>query len=228
MLIGITAFLGTGCSIHVSKIDLDGNYQDYKINETKTVKVGSAMLSKIAYKNSCYDYVALIDYRTPSAAATSPAEIKKGKQYAACFEDPADPNSVLIKGIHAYGRYFLRIQKSGTIGGNGGWYNIGGDYNVRMFQTSWTEETLFALSEAKYYPGFDSFSERIVYLGMTDGKVRIGYRSESFNASKPSDDLDLIFDLGGDNLIACRNYTLKVLKADTANITFMVVDDTAI
>lgn len=220
-LISIT--LLTSCSINLSKTSLAGYDQNYKLGEQITVTVGSAMLSRINYKNSCYDYIALIDYETPGAAALGPATIKKGDQHPACFQNQSDENNVFIQSIHAYSNIFLGIDKSGFIGDKGGWYNSNG--GIKMFQHSWTHEQLFALSGSKYYPGFDSRRERLVYLGVNDGKIRIGYRLENHNSSKPDESNDIIHDLKDGDTISYQNFTLKILNADSTKITFLVIND---
>ncbi len=224
LVVLISSFFLINCSVHLSKIDLDGNYQDYSIAEQKTVNVGSAMLSKFNYKNSCYDYVALIDYETPKPGVMATTAIKKGTQYPACFHSPSKANYVFLKGVHAYENIFLAIDENGFIGEKGGWYNLA-NAGVRMFQASWTKEQLFALSKKTYYPGFDSRNERLIYLGMTDEKIRIGYREDNYNSSKPDESQDIIYDLSDEDTIAYLDYTLKILNADNTKITFVIVSD---
>lgn len=219
----IVIFL-TNCGVHFDRVALTGYYQDYNINEQRTVIVGSEMLSNFNYKNSCYDYIALIDYETPRPGVElSSVVIKKGNQYTACFQDTSNDNYVYMKGVHVYNHLFLGIEKNGFIGDRGGWYN---SYRgIRIFQSSWTKEQLFALSDAKFYPGFDSKSERLIYLGMDDGKIRLGYRLVNYNSSKQNESQDIIYNLRDGNTITFQNYTLKIIDADNTKITFIIVSD---
>lgn len=213
----------SGCSIPLTKIELEGYHQNYSLGDQKTVNVGSVMFSQINYKNSCYDYIALVDYETPTPGTLAAATIKKGNQYPACFQTPSNEKYVFIKGIHAYTHILLGIDKNGFIDDEGGWYNSNG--GIRIFQLSWTKDRLFALSDKKYYPGFDSRNERFIYLGMMDGKVRIGYRVDNHNSSKPDESQDIVHDLRDGNAITYLNYTFKIVNADNTKITFVLEND---
>ena len=214
----VVCMLLTGCRISLSRVELDGYYQDYNFGDKKTVNVGSVMLSKIVYKNSCYDYISLVDYVTPAPGFLEPVTLKKGNQYPACFKSSEKENYVFIKGIHAFDNIILGINKNGTIGDQGGWYNAG----LRMVQSSWPSEKIFTLSDNKYFPGFDTKNERFIYLGMTDGKIRIGYRVNNNNASKSDESQDIIHDLRDGNTVTYLNYTLNILNATSSSITFAI------
>lgn len=221
MLLGVLILFIAGCEAHLTKLQLDGSFQDYKLNEPRTARVGSTMLSRFVFKNSCYDYIAVKDYKTPEAGSLGAAVIKKGTQYPACLIDLSDPNSVFMQGVHTFSNISLRIQKDGFIGDNGGWYHG----NSKNILSSWPNEKLFVLSDQKYFPGFDSQNQRLIYLGRLDGKIRIGYRSTSYNSSKPASAQDLIFNLKDGDIITCLNFTIKVLNADSSKISFIAVDE---
>ncbi|MBI5098591.1 MAG: hypothetical protein HZB30_05070 [Nitrospirae bacterium] len=129
-----------------------------------------------------------------------------------------------MKGLHVYNYILLGIEKNGFIGERGGWYNTMGD-GIRMFQSSWTKEQLFALSDAKFYPGFDSRNERLIYMGMDDSKIRLGYRLVNYNSSKQNESQDLIYNLKDGTIINFLNYTLKIIDADNTKVTFIILSD---
>lgn len=222
-----------GCATSIKFTKADPDYKDetkisknYILNVEQEVTLGNPIIS---FETNSYRhnqrYKVIKNITTPSIDLVGTAwDLKEGDLFRKCG---VTGSNIIIKSVDDN----IKIYNTSTLGieidTNGyvqrGFINVDKSEIPKQYG-QWTKERLFEPT-TETFGGSSPFRKELVYVGKDGSNIKVQYREFKDNMIRDAFSLDLRFNLDEEEIIAYKNFKIKVIKATNSTIKYIVLTD---